>query len=260
MSAVLEQENVLISESEDDVRQYLQEGRRVMFTGTPCQVAGLNSFLGKGYDNLLTVDVACHGVPSPGLWEKYVQALGQKYGSPIKGVVFRDKSTGWRHYSLTVSAADDRHSVPHRKDPYMMLFLQDMTLRPSCYSCPAKCGKSHSDVTLADLWNVSEVAPHLNDDKGASLVLVNTSNGMDVLASVSEELTEVDFAEAFKRNAGFSENVDVPERRDEFFAGIHSTDDIIKYMSGFVVHKSLFTQCYERVHTVLSKIKRRILK
>ena len=81
-----------------------------------------------------------------------------------------------------------------------------------------------------------------------------------MLASVSEELTEVDLAEASKRNAGLSENVDVPERRDEFFAGIHSTDDIIKYMSGFVVHKSLFTQCYERVHTVLSKIKRRILK
>lgn len=241
-----------------DVKALLEEGRKVLFSGTPCQVAGLNKFLGRAYDNLLTVDVACHGVPSPGLWEKYVSALGARYGGRVTGVKFRDKSRSWRSYEFTVETPEGEFSVPRFKDVYMALFLQDMSLRPSCYSCPAKGGRSHSDLTLADLWNVSAVAAGMDDDKGASLVLTNTPKGVAMLESVSEELMAVEFAEAKKRNAGFSADVKVPERRDDFFAGVHSAKDIIRYMSGFVVRKNVFTKCYECVHTVLSKIKRRI--
>ena len=241
-----------------DVKALLEEGRKVLFSGTPCQVAGLNKFLGRAYDNLLTVDVACHGVPSPGLWEKYVSALGTRYGGRVTGVKFRDKSRSWRSYEFTVETPEGEFSVPRFKDVYMALFLQDMSLRPSCYSCPSKGGRSHSDLTLADLWNVSAVAAGMDDDKGASLVLTNTPKGVAMLESVSEELMAVDFAEAKKRNAGFSADVKVPERRDDFFAGVHSAKDIISYMSGFVVRKNVFTKCYECVHTVLSKIKRRI--
>lgn len=246
-------------DSYSEARQYLEDGRSVMFTGTPCQVAGLNSFLGKSYDNLLTVEMVCHGAPSPGLWEKYVQTLGQKYGSTITDVKFRDKSHGWRHYGFTVTAGNDRISVPYKEDPYMMLFLQDMTLRPSCYNCPAKCGKSQADITLADLWNVAEVASHLDDDKGVSLVLTNSSNGEAALKAACGSLESVDFAVASLKNAGFHDEVKVPERRDEFFAGMHSTKDLRSYMAGFVVRKNPFVDCYQRLHTFLSKIKRRIL-
>ena len=78
----------------EDVKTYLEDGRKVLFTGTPCQVAGLNSFLGKAYEELITVDVVCHGAPSPGLWEKYAAALSRKYGTSIDEVRFRDKSSG----------------------------------------------------------------------------------------------------------------------------------------------------------------------
>ena len=247
-------------DSYSEVRQYLDGGRNVMFTGTPCQVAGLNSYLGKSYDNLLTVEMVCHGAPSPGLWEKYVQALGQKYGSPITSVKFRDKSYGWRHYGFTVTAGNEKFSVPYKEDPYMMLFLQDLTLRPSCYSCPAKNGRSHADITLADLWNVAEVASHFDDDKGVSLVLVNSPKGEVALKTACGSLEMVDFALASQRNAGFHDEVKMPERRDEFFAGMHSTKDIRAYMAGFVVRKNPFLECYQRLHTFLSKIKRRILR
>ena len=241
-----------------DAKALLDEGRNVLFSGTPCQVAGLNSFLGKPYDNLLTVDVACHGAPSPGLWEKYVAALGHKYGGRVTGVKFRDKSQSWRTYEFTVETTEGKVSVPHFKDVYMTLFLQDMSLRPSCYSCPAKGGRSHSDVTLADLWNVSAVAADMDDDRGASLALANTQKGKVALSAVCERLAEVDFAEAKKRNAGFTAAMKVPDSRDAFFAGMHSAKDIIKYMSGFVVRKNVLVMCYERLHTALSRIKRRI--
>lgn len=241
-----------------DVKALLEEGKNVLFSGTPCQVAGLNKFLGKIYDNLLTVDVACHGAPSPGLWEKYVAALGTRYGGRVTGVKFRDKCRSWRNYEFTVETAEGKFPVPRFNDAYMALFLQDMSLRPSCYSCPVKSGRSHSDVTLADLWNVSDVAAEMDDDKGVSLVLANSPKGAAALEAVCEGLVVVDFAEAKKRNAGFSADIKVPERRDEFFAGIHSAKDIIRYMSGFVVRKNVFKKCYECLHTALSRIKRRI--
>ena len=247
-------------DSYGEVKHYLEDDRDVMFTGTPCQVAGLKSFLGRSYDNLLTVEMVCHGAPSPGLWEKYVQSLGDKYGARITDVKFRDKTNGWRHYAFTVTSGNGRRSVQYKEDPYMMLFLQDMTLRPSCYSCPAKGGRSRADITLADLWNVAAVASHMDDDKGVSLVLANSDKGEAALAAACDLLVPVDFALASQKNAGFHGDVKVPERRDEFFAGMHSAKDIRAYMAGFVVRKNIFLDCYQRLHTFLSKIKRRILK
>lgn len=244
----------------EDVRTYLEDGRKVLFTGTPCQVAGLNSFLGKAYEELITVDVACHGAPSPGLWEKYAAALSRKYGASIDGVRFRDKSSGWRRYSFTVKAGDTTVSVPYVKDPFMALFIQDMTLRPSCYSCPAREGRSGSDLTLADLWNVAEAAPAFDDDRGVSLVLANTGKGMKFLEESGIALHEVDPETAARKNSGFAGQTPCPERREEFFSGIHSSKDLISYMSDFVVRTWSLKKCYERIHTLLSKIKRRIAR
>lgn len=244
----------------EDVKTYLEAGRKVLFSGTPCQIAGLNAFLGKEYGNLISVDVACHGVPGPGLWEKYAAALSRKYGAAIDEVRFRDKSSGWRRYSFTVKSAGMTVSVPYVKDPFMALFIQDMTLRPSCYSCPARDGRSGSDITLADLWNVAEAAPAFDDDRGVSLVLANSDKGMKLLEGSGLALQEVDKEIAVRKNSGFSGSIPCPERRDEFFAGIHSTKDIISYMSGFVVRTWSLKKFCERIHTLLSKIKRRIAR
>ena len=242
----------------EEVSYYLGEGRRVMFTGTPCQIAGLKSFLGKEDENLLTVDCACHGVPSPGLWEKYVKALENKHGAKVTDVRFRDKAQSWMHYDFVYAAGGQEFRMPYMKSPYMALFLQDMSLRPSCYKCPARGGRSGSDLTLADLWNVAAAAPGMNDDKGASLILVNTEKGRKALAGVPT--SKVDMAAAVRNNGGFAESIAEPERRAEFFKGHHSATDLIKYMKGFVIRKSLHKIIYRSVRSGLSALKRRICR
>lgn len=251
----------------EEIRDALAAGEKVMFSGTPCQVAGLHKYLDGKQDGLVTVDVACHGVPSPGLWDKYVAALGRKYGGNVCGVSFRDKTEGWRRYGFKVDVLDEAgvrtHLVRNLADPYMALFLQDMTLRPSCYACPSRNGRSGSDLTLADLWNVSEVAPELDDDRGTSLVLVNTDAGrqmFDALVRDGMKVVPADVGAGRKRNAGFDVAVAVPENRTEFFNGVHSAEDLIGYMHHFVVSKTLFIKVYEKVHTFLSVIKKKVLR
>ena len=242
----------------EDVKYELEQGTKVMFTGTPCQVAGLKSYIGKDEDGLLLVDCACHGVPGPGLWEKYVKALSEKYGMQIKDISFRGKDRSWRKYDFVVNGPERSIVTPHQKDPYMLLFLQDMTLRPSCYQCPFRNGGSGSDLTLADLWNVAEVAPEMDDDRGVSLILVNSEKGREAIAGLP--VKEVDPLLALKRNGAFAHNMQVPQRREEFFQGLHSAKDLIGYMKGFVVRTPLHKKLYRSIHTLLSKIKRRIVK
>lgn len=251
----------------EEVRDLLKDGGHVLFAGTPCQIAGLHDFLGERKEGLITVDIACHGVPAPGLWEKYVSALERRFGGRLRDVSFRDSSKSWRHYGVkfeiqTEDGLYSRH-VSNMSDPYMALFLQDMTLRPSCYSCPARKGRSGSDITLADLWNVSEAAPEFDDDRGTSLVLVNTAVGLRLFESLVKDglrVLAVDKETAVKRNSGFAADVKIPEKREEFFKGIHSSKDIIGYMNSYVVRKSMARIIYEKVHTFMSGIKKKIIR
>jgi hypothetical protein len=183
----------------------LKEGRKVLFSGTPCQIAGLKRYLRKEYDNLLTVDFVCHGVPSPMIWRDYLNAkirplgvdgrnmvsqLSLKDLPVITGISFRDKRYGWKKFGFSVRAKSaskaDKNLVsqsvevtdktllyePHKANLYMKGFLKNLYLRPSCYACPAKCGKSGADYTLADFWGASTYVGDFDDDKGLSAVLV----------------------------------------------------------------------------------------
>ena len=243
----------------EEIADNLKDGVKVMFTGTPCQIAGLNSYLGKDYENLLTVEVACHGVPSPGLWENYLRAVEKKYGGKVTDVRFRDKSKGWRHYSFVMEIeGKGKVAVPYMKDPYMALFVQDMILRPSCYECRFVKGISGADITLADLWNVREVAPSMNDDKGVSLVIANSEKGLESLCGM--DLQSVDYHTAIKENGGFVPVKAIPQRRDEFFQGYGSAKDLPAYMKGFVVRKPLHIVIYRTLRSCLSGLKRRIVR
>ena len=244
----------------EDIREKLDLNEKVMFSGTPCQVAGLNSFLGKSYDNLLTVDIACHGVPAPGLWERYVSAMEKAAGKKIAGVNFRDKSKSWRHYGMSVRYIDGTVSYSRRdKDPYLSLFLQKMTLRPSCYDCRFKCGKSGSDMTLSDLWSVPDLAPEMNDDKGVSGVFVNTEKGAGEFAKLHPAFAvSVDTVKARSCNSGFSASVEAPAVREEFFKGAHLTPDIVGHMKKYVVAEPLPRRVWRQLRSLLSKVKRRI--
>ena len=247
-----------------DAREYLKAGRKVLFTGTPCQVAGLKHFLGGDHEGLLTVDTACHGVPGPGLWEMYINSLQTRAKKKIQTVNFRDKARSWRHYDFVCAGADAAKvmAVQATDDPYIALFMQDMTLRPSCYACPARGGRSGSDLTLADLWSVAKTVPALDDDRGVSGVLVNTDKGREYMSRTKAEVMLELPVEAVKaENGGFAETVAVPEKRDEFFKGLGVAGvDVYKHMMRYVVRKPLPVRLYRRLRSALSRLKRRIRK
>ncbi|MGN0811936.1 MAG: Coenzyme F420 hydrogenase/dehydrogenase, beta subunit C-terminal domain, partial [Candidatus Coproplasma sp.] len=148
----------------------LKIGKKVLFSGVPCQINGLRLFLRKEYENLLCVEVICHGVPSPALWKKYVEYLEKKYTADIQDVNFRSKKHGWNKFGLTVKGDNIEQYESAGDDPYMRMFLRDYCLRPSCYDCNAKRLESMADLTIADFWGINNVIPEFNDDIGVSLV------------------------------------------------------------------------------------------
>lgn len=202
------------------VKQYLTKGKNVLFSGTPCQIDGLKAFLGQEYDRLLCVDIICHGVPSPMIWKKYCIEIEGKTGEKIETINFRHKKYGWERYSLYVLTDSKRAIVKSKtEDPYLRLFLNDFTLRPSCYNCSHKGLNRKSDITIADFWGVSNVEPELYNRNGTSLVLVHSDKGMKYIDSISENtvIKEVNAEAAVNQNsAGYVSAVE-PEKAEEFW-------------------------------------------
>ncbi len=161
-----------------EARQQLEQGKTVLFSGVACQIAGLRAFLKKDWENLYTVDVLCHGVPSPKVWELYLARQKQNYGSEISGISFRNKAEGWKDFSMELAFRNgETYRQTLHTDPYMQYFLSDICLRPSCYSCQFKELPHPSDLTLGDAWGIEGWMPEMDDDRGTSLVFVNTPAG-----------------------------------------------------------------------------------
>lgn len=132
------------------VKQFLECGRIVLYSGTPCQLGGLKSFLGKDYDNLISVDFICHGTPSPMVWREYLKSLGCK--DEIAGVNFRDKQNGWKDFCQTIYTRSSTLSEAHSDNIYFLGFNYNVFLRRSCYDCYFKTVSRNVDITLADYW------------------------------------------------------------------------------------------------------------
>lgn len=207
----------------------MKEGRKVLYTGTPCQIAGLRLFLNNDYDNLLTADVACHGVPSPMVWRHYLQYKIDEAQSSrrnkvlnIREISFRDKSTGWRGYSLMLKFSDNNDSdivvkESVGKNLFMQGFLKDLYLRPSCYNCPFKSGRSGSDLTLADFWGINKHMPELDDNGGVSLVFINTQKGRIFYESLLLENHTATYEQAVSGNPVLVRPVKEPLQRIDFW-------------------------------------------
>ena len=221
-----------IGNSYADAKRFLREGRIVLFSGTPCQIAGLKTFLRKGYDNLITIEIMCHGVPSPGVWKDYIKkicpngidgqntVLSSLNDMPlIDGISFRDKTNGWSKYGFVVygksASKADQNSVLSSKhiiikqwskeNPYMQAFLSNVILRPACYNCQYKSGKSGADFSIGDFWTIDSYKPEMNDDKGVTLAYVLSQKGKEFLRKTGicyEELPlGVEYNSAFKISA-----------------------------------------------------------
>ncbi|MBQ8479039.1 MAG: Coenzyme F420 hydrogenase/dehydrogenase, beta subunit C-terminal domain [Akkermansia sp.] len=172
-----------------DVRNELKNGRQVLFSGTPCQVHALKKYLRKDYENLLTVDIVCHGVPSHLILERYIEEEEEKTGKEIDYVSFRDKPEGWLRYHVTRHYTDGGlQSEALGTDMYMRMFLSDKALNHVCYNCPYAHIPRQGDITLGDYWGVEKLHPEWPIDKGVSSILANTSKGSVALNRLSDRL------------------------------------------------------------------------
>ncbi len=169
------------------VRGDLSAGRRVLFSGTPCQVAGLSSYVGKRLAaGLVTVDLVCHGVPAPAVWEDYLAYVEKKEGQECTGVNFRDKSFGWGadiHFETFTFPTKSQTAATFR-----ILFYEHFMLRDSCHHCPFTNLKRCSDITVGDFWGWDKVGKRFNDRKGISLVLVNSEKGRQLFEKAAARL------------------------------------------------------------------------
>ncbi len=202
-----------------EVRTLLNTGKPVLFSGTPCQIAGLKVFLMKDYANLFTVDVVCHGVPSAKVYNKYLQELGEAAGEPVTQVKFRDKTKGWLHGETVFITGTQRLAASKRKETYMRLFLNNVSIRPSCADCAFNNKRSQADITIADYWGVNKQFPEFDDDKGITLVLVNTAKGEQLFDEVKGETTFIatDFAKGAQYNVAVSKSLGLHTKRQYFF-------------------------------------------
>lgn len=204
----------------------LREGKPVLFSGTPCEIEGLKTFLRKDYDNLTCVDLICHGSPSPKVWEKYVDYQKDQNGQMVKNAYFRHKKYGWQEFSVKLCFENDSEYIQKlNKDPFMQMFLQNLCLRPSCYSCEFKKKNRVSDITLADFWGSGRVCPDMDDDKGLSLVIVHSVKGGKLLEDIKGkmELREVPLEDALRGNPSMTHSCNKPAKRDEFMRNMEKT-------------------------------------
>lgn len=192
-----------LGESFAVIQAYLEMGRSVLFSGTPCQVAALHAFLKKDYTELTTVDFICHGVPSPKVWETYLRWQNSVHDANAITASFRDKKIGWKQFSMTLTFDDGQeYSVPFHQDVFARAFLKNLFLRDTCYNCEYKSKKRYSTLTLGDFWGCENILPDLNYHSGLSLVISQSNKGSQLLDSIANicEIIAIDGEEAVKYN------------------------------------------------------------
>lgn len=206
-----------------ETEEILKRGQLVYFSGTPCQIDGLKNYLQKEYDNLITQDFICHGVPAPMVWQKYLKYVMEVQHSEIKKVSFRDKTFGWRQYAVKIEFKNGNTQVDMFSDNLMMkAYLQDMCLRPSCYRCPSKGVKRNSDITLADFWNISDFLDDADDNKGMDLIVCHSEKGLKLWKTINSlvEIYEVNVSAAID-NIQMNCSSHLPKKRNEFVQALN---------------------------------------
>lgn len=209
-----------------NVKKDLESGLSVLFTGTPCQIAGLKSYLNKEYPKLYTQDIICHGVPSPKVWEKYKE-FRQKVDKDLPlEINFRNKDNGWANYNITFEYKNGEYKQNKNNDIYMKAFLRNTSLRDSCYNCIFKGINRVSDITLGDFWGIQEIMPEMNDNKGISLIVINSKKGQEMFELIKNncKYKKCDFEEAIKYNPSMIKSVNEDKKRNAFFENLDKSD------------------------------------
>lgn len=247
-----------IGDSYKQAKSFLEQGRWVLFSGTPCQLGGLRAFLGKEYERLIQVDLICFGVPSPGVWRSYLKEYAQKKGK-ITRVSFRDKKEGWRHFKMVI--ANDGDAIGQNEDVFMRGFSKEVYLRKCCNQCRYRGYHRNSDLTIADYWGVDRYCEEMFDDKGTSIVFCHTNKGERLLKGISESLILVsqtkDNAIAF--NPYMVGQHAKETKRTRFFRMFRLTSSFNK--SAFVIDKDDFgTRIRRKIRKSTKKLFHKMVK
>lgn len=270
------------------VEMFLKENILVLFTGTPCHIAGLRNYLKKDYDNLLLMDLICEGVPSPKVWKKYLaeeicfhkKKFSKSYKKNkrdsyiIDNISFRDKEKGWKNFGLTIYGHfySDRIDSPiklERKSPYLQALFNYLDLRPICYSCPFKKCKSYSDITIADYWGIHINHPEMDDNKGTSMVFIHTKKGKDYFPLQKTTFLRTSYEENFYFN-NIVTSVKKHPNRDKFYSSIDKCKSIstllnrctfplsfrIKEMFKAALSRIISKHLYHKLETVWRRVKK----
>jgi len=250
-----------IANAYSDAKAFLKSDRLVLFSGTPCQIEGLLSYLGKPYDNLITQDIICHGVPSPSVWQKYITHQESKAGgAKVHSVSFRSKNTGWKQYSMSLTFDNGtEYQVEHGNDPMMNAFLKNLCLRPSCYECSFKKESRKSDITLADFWGVKNLLPEMDDDKGTSLVIIQSEKGQQFFDIIKDSTVfkKTEPNASLLYNSSIIKSAHLPKRRKAFMKKV-SSDNFAEIQKKYS-NPTLTEKIKSFILRVLRKIKK-ILK
>lgn len=233
-----------------DIFKHIKENikdRKILFVGTPCQVGGLKAFIKNDYNNLICIDLVCHGVPSPKLFKKYIEELESENGK-LQNYNFRDNSTGWDTYSNTATFKDKTITEDRKQNKYMKLFLSDVALRQSCFNCNFKLGNKYSDITLGDFWGIKNHYPEMYNKSGVSAIIINTKQGEELFNNINKDIEykECKLEEILSGNPSLKISGKEPKTRNSFFKELDNLP--IKDL----------TKKYQKKVSLLSKTKRKL--
>lgn len=221
------------------IKEQLNNKKQVLFSGVPCQISALLNFLQKTYDNLITVEVICHGTPSQRLFDKYVDYLEEKNSAKLKDFQFRSKkAANWGTFKALASFVDANRNSQSKFtkkinadfDPYYWSFLNCKNYRESCYECKFANPERNADITLGDFWGIEHIKPDMVDYDGVSVVIINSNKGVKLFETIKENLEcdIVDYNEIQQNNGQLKEPSKRPIERDIWYNNFHSKDFIKK--------------------------------
>lgn len=231
----------------------LEAGLQVLFSGTPCQIAAMRKRAGYN-QRLYLVEIVCHGAPRPEYWQRYLVELCQKCGKKITDIAsinFRDKNTGWKHYSFTIRFHDGKvFSQLHHENLYMRAFLHDFTLREACFKCPFKYPDgSRADITIGDLWGISQLAPEIDNDLGTTLVI--TQRNIDDFLNADAELT---FKNVVQYNPAIVTHANSPSNRASFIKAAQN-GNLIPVLKRFAARPPM-----QKIYLKLARLKHKLIR
>lgn len=247
-----------INDTYKKAQEFLKNGRYVLFTGTPCQIEGLRTFLREDYDKLYTQDIICHGVPSPKVWNKYLQFREKEDRDKPKKISFRNKDGGWKLFNMKFEYSNFEYRKNEIEDIYMQAFLRNTSLRDSCYNCSFKKKNRISDITLADFWGIENILPEMDDNKGTSLVIVNSEKGEELLNKIIEKMIykRVDLDNALKYNPSMISSVNKDKNREKFFENLDKIE-FDKLVKKYTYKPNIFRRVIGKIKRIIKKVIKR---